>query len=212
MIEQAIAYVESLIQQYGALGVFAGTLIEEIVAPIPSALVPLAGGFALIAPDVPVLEAATRSLLVVALPVACGIAIGSSLVYAIAHFGGKPVVDRYSGLLGLTWADVERMQARFTRGRGDELALLGLRLLPVVPGVAISGFCGAVRYPYPRFLAITLLGSFIRAFALGLVGWQAGELYLRYLDTIDRFEHLILGGLFVLVLAAIAWHFARRHR
>ena len=44
MIESSITYIQEIIATYGAWGVFVATLIEEVVAPIPSALVPLAAG------------------------------------------------------------------------------------------------------------------------------------------------------------------------
>src|SRR3990167_8284969 len=37
-----------LLQQYGATGVFLGSIVEEIIAPIPSTMVILFGGFLLV--------------------------------------------------------------------------------------------------------------------------------------------------------------------
>lgn len=200
MIEQAVAYVQELVVEYGVPGVLFATLVEEIVAPIPSALVPLAAGFSLIASDSSTMGAIIKSLVLVAPAVAIGIGIGSAIVYWIAYVGGKPAIDRYGKLLGTNWRDIERVQARLTGGRADEAILFGLRLVPLLPGVAISAMCGAIRYPFRPFLIVTIAGSYLRAFVLGLIGWQTGELYVENLNVIDQYE----GTIIIVTLALIA--------
>lgn len=213
MLETAIAYVQTLIQTYGAPGVFAATLIEEIVAPIPSALVPLAAGFSLLTPDILITEAVFRAALFVALPVMLGIGIGSSVVYSIAHFGGKPVIDRFGMLLGTSWGEIEQMSTKFTGSRTDEAVLFGLRLVPVIPGVAISAVAGVIRYPFKVFLTITLIASFLRALILALIGWQVGELYMESLHTIEKYESYILIPLALIAGYTLAqWLFKKYYR
>ncbi len=80
MIEQLIVYIQSLIAGYGAWGVFAATMIEEAVSPIPSPIIPLAAGFFLLSIDLSFAEALLRSAYVIALPVSIGVSIGSSAV------------------------------------------------------------------------------------------------------------------------------------
>lgn len=213
MIEHGISYIQSIIAEYGALGVFIATLIEEIVAPIPSAVVPLAAGFFLLPADAPFALVFVEAIPLVALPVALGLAAGSAIVYGLAYYGGKPLIERNRRLLGISWRDVERIEAKMTKGKRDEAALFALRLIPIIPGVALSGFCGIVRYPFYRFITITLIASGLRAFVLALLGWQAGEFYLKYLDLIEEFEKQILIALIVLVvLLGIAYYFWAKNR
>ena len=183
MIEQLIVYIQSLIAGYGAWGVFAATMIEEAVSPIPSPIIPLAAGFFLLSIDLSFAEALLRSAYVIALPVSIGVSIGSSAVYAIGFFGGKPVIDSTKRWTGIRWEDVEKVEARLTRGKGDEITLFVLRMIPLIPGVAVSGLAGIIRYRFRTFLLITLVGSFLRALLLGLVGWQVGEFYGYYADV-----------------------------
>ena len=141
MIESLISYIQSIIAQHGAWGVFAATIIEEIISPIPSPIVSLAAGFFLLAPDASLGATILKSALVIALPVSVGIGLGSSLVYAIGYFGGKPVIEKNKKWLGLDWQDIEKVEKKLIKGRGDEITIFILRVLPFVPGVAISGFC-----------------------------------------------------------------------
>ena len=212
MIESTIAYIQTLIATYGAWGVLLATLIEEIVAPIPSALVPLAAGFFLLPADHALAMVALEAIVLVALPVTIGITIGSSIVYWIAYAGGKPIVDRFGRFVGLSWSGVEAIERKMTKGRRDEVTLFALRLIPVIPGVALSAFCGAVRYPFTRFAVITFIASGIRAYILALLGWQAGELYTRYIDAVSEYEDTILLLVLLAILAAVFLHYARRHK
>jgi membrane protein DedA with SNARE-associated domain len=199
MLEILISYIQPTIAAYGALGVFLATLLEEVVAPIPSPLVPLTAGFFLLPADGSYLEIAWRALFLISLPVASGVTLGSSAVYGLGYWGGKPAIEKNKKWLGISWASIERTEARLTRGSGDEIALFILRLLPIVPGVAISGFCGIVRYPFKTFAVITFFGAMIRAFMLGVVGWSVGSAYQKYSEAITAVEKT---GLAILIAAA----------
>jgi membrane protein DedA with SNARE-associated domain len=213
MIEGFIAYLQVVIVAYGAWGVFLATLLEEIIAPLPSPIVSLAAGFFLITSDVAIIEALWRALFLIALPVAIGVVIGSSVVYALGFFGGKPFIEKNKKWLGIEWKNIEDVENRLMQGRGDEVTLFVLRLLPIVPGVAISVFGGIVRYPFKKFIVITFLGSLIRAFVLGLIGWQVGEVYAVYAHRIDQIEkYLLAGALFLLVVYAVFYMMRKWNR
>lgn len=207
MIESIILYIKAIIAEYGALGVFVATLIEEVVAPVPSPLVPVSAGFFLLMSDLSIVEILLKSAIMIALPVAVGISIGSSIVYALGFFGGKPVIEKSKKWTGINWQDVENVQSRFTKGIGDEITLFILRVLPIVPGVGISGFCGVIRYSLKKFIVITFIGSFIRAFILGIVGWQVGELYMTYAGIISKSEKYIFIVVLILAILFLGYHF-----
>jgi len=210
MIDQAIIYLKTLIAQYGAWGVFAATIAEEIIAPIPSPFVPLSAGFLMFPPTASIATVLAQAAVLIALPVAIGVGIGSSAVYAIGFYGGHALIERWQKFLGFTWRDVERVEARLTSGAGDELVLFLMRILPVIPGVAISGFCGIVRYPFRKFIAITMVGSFIRALLLGVLGWKVGEVYNTYADAIAHFEKYLLVAVLVSAVSYGGYAMLRR--
>lgn len=191
MIEKLTSLIQSIVVEYGAVGVFLATLLEEIIAPIPSPLVPLTAGFFLLPPDGAFLETIWPAMFIIAFPVALGVTLGSLAVYGIGHLGGKPAIEKSKKWLGLGWKDLEKIESKLIRGSGDEIALFILRTLPVIPGVAISGFCGIVRYPLKTFAVVTFLGAFVRALALGVVGWYVGGVYEIYSETISKVEKYI---------------------
>jgi len=207
MIENLIIYIQSIISTYGTWGVFFATLIEEVIAPIPSPIIPLAAGFFLLPDGVSFVETILRGAVMVALPVSIGISIGSSVVYALGFFGGRPVIEKTKKWTGINWQDIEKSEARLTRGKGDEITLFMLRVLPIIPGVAISGVCGVVRYPFKKFILITAMGSFVRACILALIGWQVGALYVHYADLVSKFEKYILGGVLLLIVIFLGYYY-----
>jgi len=201
MIENLVTYIQSIINQYGAWGVFLGTLLEEIIAPIPSPIVSLAAGFFLLPATSSIVEIMIRAVLVIAIPVSVGISAGSVIVFALGYFGGKPVIEKTKKITGINWQDIQKIEEKMTHTNKDEIVLFFLRILPIIPGVAISGFCGVFRYSFKKFFIITFLGSFIRAFLLGLLGWQVGTLYANYAAMVTKFEkYILVAVLFLLIL------------
>ncbi len=195
MIEQVTAYIQPIIEQYGVWGVFLATLLEEIIAPIPSPLVPLTAGFFLLSESDSVVAIIGQTVFIIALPIAFGVVIGSLVVYGLGYWGGKPMIEKTKRWLGLDWRDIEKMEQKIIHGRGDEITLLFLRALPVVPGVAISGFCGIVRYPVHTFVIVTFVGAFVRAAMLGMTGWYVGVMYVAYITLISKIEKYVLAGI-----------------
>lgn len=200
MIERFTSYIGSIVIEYGAVGVFLSTLLQEIIAPIPSPLVPLMAGFFLLPVDGVFLEIIWKTVFVIALPVSLGITLGSLVVYGLGYIGGKIAVEKSKKWIGLSWKDLERIKNKLTSGSGDEVALFILRALPIVPGVAISGFCGMVRYPFKTFVTVTFFGAFSRALVLGIVGWSVGGVYAVYSGMISRIENYILITFIIFVL------------
>jgi uncharacterized membrane protein YdjX (TVP38/TMEM64 family) len=75
-----------------------------------------------------------------------GVTIGSLLIYTLAYYLGKELIDRLGKYLGVSWENIEKAQSKFEESRSDEVVLFILRALPVVPSIAINVFCGFVRY------------------------------------------------------------------
>ena len=211
MLEKLIQITQSIVSAGGPAGVFVAALLEEIVFFIPSPIVPMAAGFFLLSSQVELTEAASRAILYIALPVAIGLTIGSLVPYYICYFGGRLAIEKWGRLIGLTWGNIEKTEQKFIHGYRDELILFGLRIVPVVPSVAISGFCGFIRYPIFNFLAVTVCGAAIRGFLLGLVGWYVGTAYVKYAQMIAQMEKYLFIFVGIAGVVAIVW-FIRKPR
>lgn len=197
MLESLVATLSQFVIHYGAFGVFVATLIEEIIAPIPSAAIIAGSAFFLFQNEPFSLQLMADMLFILAIPGALGMTVGSLLYYWIAYRFGKPTIERWGGYMGIGWGDIERVQKYFTRGYSDELILFLLRTAPIVPSIAINLVGGLVRYRLLPFIVITFLGNVVHAYIVGFLGWYAADAYtaLSALDTISKILIAALGAL-----------------
>lgn len=202
MISNFITYTENVLLPLGAFGVFIATLIEQIIVPIPSSFVQLGGGFFLVEAE-SFFTALWKVIILVSIPSAFAIGIGSLLVYYISYVVGKPFVKRFGVFFQVKWQDIENLGEKFNASRKDDWLLLALRSLPVMPTVAVDIFCGIVRYNVVKYIGITFVGSFIRATIFGLVGWSVGDLYVKYAEQIASIEKYLLAGIVISLVVFI---------
>ena len=191
MIENLVHFLQTSILPWGALGVFLASVIEEVIAPIPSALVMTMSGFLLVTGPVSV-KAILALIFKVAIPAALGVTMGSYVIYFSAKFGGKFLIEKWGKYLGLYWVDIEKLQTRLSGTKKDELLIGIARIIPFVPSVAISAFCGILEINVFRYFVISFVGVFFRGIVLGTLGWQVGNVYEKYAQTIPSIENTVL--------------------
>lgn len=209
MFEEIILYLESILLVYGPLGVFIASIVEEIIAPIPSTLVIMGTSFIILKGAVISPEAVFSLFINVVLPASVGVTIGSLVIYTLAYYLGKEIIDRWGKYLGVSWENIEKAQNKFEESRSDEIVLFIVRALPVVPSIAINVFCGFVRYDLKKFAVITFLGTLVRAFILGFLGWQFGSLYQTIATEISYLEEISMA---VIVIALVIYFLREKYK
>ncbi|MEK9201703.1 MAG: VTT domain-containing protein, partial [Patescibacteria group bacterium] len=203
MIVSVITFMQTYLLPLGGWGVFFATIIEEVIAPIPSALVVLTAGFLLPIHGSWSVEFFSSLFSIVIIPSALGVAIGSLAVYGLAYVSGKPAIEKWGKWLGVSWQDIEKAQEKLKNTRKDEITILILRAIPIIPSVVISAFCGVTRMALWSYLTVSFIGAAIRAFILGLIGSKVGELYFVYAGYFEHFEKTVLAGIALLVVVFI---------
>ena len=203
MFAEVILYLENILIVYGPLGVFIASIIEEIIAPIPSTLVIMGTSFIVlkgvsISPD-----AFLKLFINIVLPASLGVTIGSLIIYTIVYFAGKPFLERWGKYLGVSWEDIEKAEKKFENSRSDEILLFIVRAVPIIPSIAISAFSGFIRFDLKKYIIITFLGTLVRAFILGFIGWQFGSLYQTAANEISNIEEISL----TLIIIALITYF-----
>ncbi len=201
---EILNWIMESIRTYGAWSVFAGVIIESVIVPIPSPLVIMGAGFILISPELSFTGALTPILLLIVLPGATGSTLGAFIGYGIGFWGGKPLVERWKGFLGLEWREVDAFQQRL-RGSHVKATIFFLRALPIVPLSLISAAAGFVRLPLVTFTLWTLYGSIPRCLLLAYLGWGIGDAYHRFAHGIDRVETLLSLSIVLIVIGLIVW-------
>ncbi len=209
MIEMAVEFLQVIALQYGILGLFLAEIIEEVIVPIPSAAVMMSAGFLFLGGQAFSFAAFEKLFFQVTIPLALGLMIGSLFIYGLTYYFGRRIVDRYGRFLGVSWSDVEKTQKYFSRGYSDEVLFILVRAIPLVPSVAVNAFCGLIRMPLKKYLSLTFLGASARGFLMGFVGWQAGSVYFKYADAINRLENIVL---LVIVFLCVGFFLYRRSK
>lgn len=203
MLSEIFIHIEQFMVNYGALGVFVASFLEEIIAPIPSTLVVLGSSFLILKNNIITVNSVLMLLTELILPASLGMTLGSILVYFIAYYAGVPFIKRWGKYLGLSCEDIKKTNHHFTKNR-DNLILFVLRAVPVVPSIAISAFCGFIRFNFSNYILYSFLGNLVRTTILGVIGWQFGRLYLSISQDISLLEELALiimiSGLIVYII------------
>mgnify|MGYP000249074280 CR=1 FL=1 len=212
MFDSFLPQIQELLQAYGAMGVFAGSIIEEVIAPIPSTMVILFGGFFLVPQDATFWEAAGTVVLKVMIPASIGMSLGSLFPYYIARLGERVAVKKFGKLLQVDDAMIDKAQAYFAKSKSDEMLLFVVRAVPVVPSVVIGVFCGLMKLPVKEFLIWSFLGSLIRTFILGMVGWATGAAYTAYAHRISQVEDVVLYACIAGFVGLVVWYYFFRRR
>lgn len=199
----------------GYVGVALAVALETIVAPIPSEVIlPMAGWkVSQSAADPSVVEPLTNLPWNIPLAVALatvGSIIGALVGYAIGAWGGRPLLDRYGGYVGIGAEDLDRADRWFDRW-GSWAVFLG-RMVPLVR-TFVSYPAGISRMPIGRFLVFSTLGSLPWNLALIVAGFVVGENYEQIEAAIKPYEYVVYVAVVAAVVFVVArWWLGRRRR
>jgi len=199
-MEDILNYILGLVQTHGLLSMFLGGLIEQIIVPIPSPIITMAGGAFLIGHNQPVFEIIWQVFTRVSLPYSIGAIIGTSMVYLIAYYGGRPFIEKFGKYIGISWSLIEKVKSDFQKSIKDEVFILVAASIPIVPVSLVSAFCGGFRITPSKFYPMIFLALIIRSVILGLVGYQMGEAFISLAHGLDKIESVltVIGAVLIL--------------
>jgi len=209
MIESLVLFIETNLLPLGSTGIFIASVIEEVVAPIPSAIVMLGSGFFFLE-GVFSIDFFKTLFIYISLPIALGATLGSIFIYALFALGSKPAIDKWGKWLGFSWNDVEKVKNKFENSFSDELIIFMLRVVPIIPNVAIAAFCGIIKYKFIKYIFVTFFGIFTRASILAFVGFKVGDFYREYASVIKEYETYAF--VFIIILSVLTFVFKLQKR
>lgn len=195
-----VSFIEHTIVALGWRGVFIGSVLEEVVAPIPSAVVQSGAGFLLLGDQPWSWMLLVNIMLLIALPSAFGVVVGSLPIYSLAYFGGQPALKKWGKYLFVKYDKAMDMRERIMSYKSLPLVLMIPRFVLILPNVVITAGCGLLRIPLWTYLWTTFVGTFVRAIYLGLVGWGAKQTSAKLFAGASLPVQI---GVFVLVLVVI---------
>lgn len=205
MFAELTILIENFIITYGSLGIFFASILEQIIAPIPSTAV-IVGSSLFIMGNSPVSFLSLEKLFVyIALPVALGVTIGALIIYGAVYKIGKPFVDRWGKFIGLSWEEIEKTEEKYSKSNSLLLFLFITWAVPIFPSVVISAFCGFIKYDIKKYIYVTFLGTLVKAFILGFIAWQFRRLYSSLGPKIGISENLVIIGFIFAFIVIIVY-------
>jgi membrane protein DedA with SNARE-associated domain len=205
-----LASIEAYMQTFALrvpleLFVFIGSIIEEIIAPIPSPLGPtIAGALAKT-------QGYTIFLLfILAVVAAFGKMLGEWVIYFIADKAENFFFKRFGKFFGITHEQIENIGKYFTGGWRDFTILIILRMIPVMPSAPISFIAGLIKLNLKTYLAASFFGSIVRGFIFLYFGYIGFSAYHVLFSGINNIESAITVLIAISLLAVFIWAYHKR--
>lgn len=156
-------WLTDLFARYGYAVVFIGVLLENAGAPVPGETMLLAGAA--------LSRCGSLKLSWVIAVAIVGATLGDNLGFFIGRRGGRALVERYGGRLGMTSARLAQFDHFFDRHGAKTVFvarfITGLRVVGAI-------LAGASRLSWSRFLVFNALGAIVWAATFGAVGYALG--------------------------------------
>lgn len=166
--------------------VFIASIVEEIIAPIPSPTVMIiSGSFA------EVQGRTVLALIPLALIGAVGKTFGGLIVYFIANKLEHFLMDTFGKFFNVSHDDVKKLGDTLGNGVRDYFLLTFLRALPIMPSVVVSAGSGILKIPLRLFIVTTFLGTIIRDGIYLYAGYVGLQIFKDMLEGTTKIETLI---------------------
>lgn len=200
LLQQLFSIATALVERFGYVGIWMGMTIESAAVPLPSeAIMGLAGFF---------VSLGKLNLFLAALAGAVGNITGSTIMYLLGYYGGKPLVLKYGKYFGVSEGEFKQGQVWLDR-YGDGAVFIS-QLLPVVR-TYVSLPPGVLKMNYPKFIFYTFTGAFIWCYALAYAAMKLGTHWQDIEHYMKGFQYVVIAAGAALVLGLIVYKF-QKHR
>jgi membrane protein DedA with SNARE-associated domain len=193
--------LEPTLNHYGYLAVAGLVLLEDFGVPVPGETILIVGA----------VYAGTGRLsvwLVGVIAFAAAI-VGDNIGFALGHFGGRPLIERFGRYVFLTAERIDKATGFFERHGGKVVVIArfveGLRQ-------ANGWIAGISAMHWLRFLGFNALGAALWVGVWTSVGYFSGSHIDSIYHTATRYEAYFAVAVGVLILAFIARRVWRRRR
>lgn len=206
MFQGVVAWLEQTAQAVPLpLFVMVGGIVEEVVAPIPSPLVATLAGSITASQQFGVLY-----LLWICVLATLAKTIGAWLFYVLGDKLEDVVAPRFGKYIGVKHDDLEHFGEHFEGTWKDEIVLLVLRSIPVMPSTPVSVLCGILKINLRTFFVATYIGFYVRNLTFLLLGYTGLAAMGSLMEGIDAAESVlrilvVLGG-----IGVIGWLYWKR--
>lgn len=201
MFLQLTNYITVFIEKVGYLGLALMMALEAIIAPIPSELIVPFSGF--------LISDGKFTWLGVLIATTIGSLSGAYFLYALAKYGGRPLIARWGHLVLVKPEDVTKTEEFFSRhGRK---AILISKFIPIIRSY-VSLPAGLSNMPLGPFFLYSAIGSIIWNSFLVYLGFTLKNNWSAAAEKISSYESTGKVLVIVIVVIWIIRHFYHRRQ
>lgn len=192
--------LQPVLEHYGYLAVGGFVLLEDFGVPVPGETMLIAAAvFA---------GSGQLNLAAVILVAVAGAVIGDNIGFAVGHFGGRPVVERFGRYVFLTPQRLDHAEAYMNKHGGKVVTIArfieGLR--------QVNGFlAGMMGMHWVKFLAYNALGAALWVCTWSAFGYFAGKNIEHVYATFEHYKWYAIAALAVGVAVYVAHRVRRGH-
>jgi membrane protein DedA with SNARE-associated domain len=208
-MEIFIQTLQHWIQIAGGFGVFAASIVEELISLIPSSMVQMAAGIFIMGGDPISIGSILKLIVQISIPAALGVTLGSLPYVWLARKYGIKMIDRWGKWIGVTVDDIKKLEQKLDQTAWDDVLFVGMRAFPVIPSVALAVYGGIIEMSWVRYSILSFIGVFIRATGLGVVGWLFGNQIDTVSSGVGVLENIGMIVVGILTVSLIFWSKSR---
>jgi len=124
--------------------------------------------------------------------------------YLIGYYSEKGIIRKYGHYVGLGSERIEKLRTHFEKHAGKTI-IIGKFAYTIGTAVLIAS--GVAKTPFWKFLFYDLVASLPKSLLLLLIGYYAGESYMR---VIYYFNYTGLISLFAFIVILIGYFFIKK--
>lgn len=188
MVFGIATFITDAISRSGYFGLFFLMTGESALLPIPSEIVLPFAGFLVFSGKITFFSAVLIAIL--------GQLFGSIISYFVGYYGGRRAVLKYGKYIHLKENRLEQVEGWFRKY--GTLAIFFTRLMPIIRTV-ISFPAGMAKMKFSKFLFYSALGIIPWTIIFVYFGYTLGEHWQSIIATFDKFQLVVLIGIFALI-------------
>ncbi len=199
MFLQLTMHITTFIESVGYLGLAAMMALEAIIAPIPSELIVPFAGF--------LISDGQFTWVGVLVSTTIGSLSGAYFLYALARYGGRPLIAKWGHWVLVKPEDVIKTEEFF--GKHGRKAILISKFIPIIRSY-VSLPAGLSKMPLGPFFLYSAIGSIIWNSFLVYLGYTLKNNWAVAAEKISSYEMV---GKILVIIIVVVWiirHFYTR--
>ena len=182
------------------LYVLIGAFAEEVVSPIPSAIILITAG------GIMNFQASNLSyIFFVSLLATVAKTSGAIILYLLANKFEELFLNKFGNFFGVNRAIIENLGAKLKGNWWDYLLLIFMYFSPIFPSGPISLMAGFFKVPIKVFVLSYMAGTYLKSLLYLYIGFTGADFYEKWSAGLATAESYIQFGMIALVVGVILW-------